>query len=51
LDTYVYFQGVIGGQWGVSAAAGLIKGIVGTLIVIAANSLAKRMGHRGMYSV
>jgi len=51
LDTYVYFQGVIGGQWGVSAAAGLIKGLVGTLIVVAANRMAKAMGQRGMYAL
>ena len=30
LDTYVYFKGIVGGQWGVTAAAGLIKGIIGT---------------------
>lgn len=50
LDTYVYFQGVVGGQWGVSAAAGLIKGAVGTALVIAADRAAKRMGQAGIYS-
>ncbi len=49
LDTYVYFEGVVGGQWGVSAAAGLIKGIVGTIVVIATNRMAKAMGQRGIY--
>ena len=29
LDTYVYNNGVLGGDWGVSAAAGLVKGVVG----------------------
>ena len=29
LDTYVYFNGILGGDWGMSAAAGLIKGVVG----------------------
>ena len=24
LDTYVYFQGILGGQWGVTAAAGMV---------------------------
>jgi putative aldouronate transport system permease protein len=50
LDTYVYFKGIVGGQWGITAAAGLIKGIVGTLLVIAANKLAHRAGQEGVYS-
>jgi putative aldouronate transport system permease protein len=50
LDTYVYFKGIVGGQWGVTAAAGLIKGIFGTVLVIAANKLAHRMGQEGVYS-
>jgi putative aldouronate transport system permease protein len=50
LDTYIYFKGIVGGQWGVTAAAGLIKGIIGTIIVIAANRFAHRMGQEGVYS-
>jgi putative aldouronate transport system permease protein len=50
LDTYVYFKGIVGGQWGVTAAAGLIKGIIGTLLVIGANKFAHRMGQEGVYS-
>src|SRR5260221_12037963 len=50
LDTYVYFKGIVGGQWGITAAAGLIKGIVGTVLVIAANKLAHRAGQEGVYS-
>jgi len=49
LDTYVYFRGVVGGQWGVTAAAGLIKGLVGAMMVIAANSLAHRFGQTGLF--
>jgi putative aldouronate transport system permease protein len=50
LDTYVYFKGIVGGQWGITAAAGLIKGIIGTLLVIGANRLAHRAGQEGVYS-
>src|SRR6267378_2715010 len=50
LDTYVYFKGIVGGQWGITAAAGLIKGIFGTILVISANKLAHRMGQEGVYS-
>jgi len=50
LDTYVYFKGIVGGQWGITAAAGIIKGIMGTLLVISANKLAHRAGQEGVYS-
>lgn len=49
LDTFVYFRGVIGGDWGLAAAAGLFKGVVGTLMVIGANFWAKRLGTEGLY--
>jgi putative aldouronate transport system permease protein len=50
LDTYVYFKGIVGGQWGVTAAANLIKGVIGTVMVVGANKLAHRMGQEGLYS-
>ncbi|HET6291934.1 MAG TPA: ABC transporter permease subunit [Kribbella sp.] len=50
LDTYVYNNGIIGGNWGVSAAVGLVKGIVGVVLVLGANRLAHAMGERGVYS-
>jgi putative aldouronate transport system permease protein len=50
LDTYVYFKGIVGGQWGITAAAGIIKGVLGTLLVISANKLAHRAGQEGVYS-
>jgi putative aldouronate transport system permease protein len=49
MDTYVYFRGVVGGQWGVTAAAGMIKGIVGAALVISANALAHRFGQPGIF--
>jgi putative aldouronate transport system permease protein len=49
LDTYVYNNGIIGGDWGLSAAVGLVKGIVGVLLVIGANKLAHVFGERGVY--
>ncbi|MET9273641.1 ABC transporter permease subunit [Kribbella sp. NPDC003557] len=50
LDTYVYNNGIIGGNWGVSAAVGLVKGVVGVVLVLGANRLAHAMGERGVYS-
>lgn len=49
LDTYVYYQGVIGGDWSYAAAAGLIKGIVSLILVLGANKLAHVFGEAGVY--
>ncbi|WP_433890301.1 ABC transporter permease [Streptomyces sp. CA-111067] len=49
LDTYVYNNGVLGGEWGVSAAVGLVKGLVGIALVMGANKLAHIFGERGIY--
>jgi putative aldouronate transport system permease protein len=49
LDTFVYFQGVVGGDWGLSAAVGLLKGVVGTLLVVGANWAVKRLGQEGVF--
>lgn len=50
LDTYVYNNGVIGGAWGVAAAVGLVKGIVGVVLVLGANKVAHMFGEQGVYS-
>ena len=49
LDTYVFNNGILGGDWGTSAAVGLIKGVVGVLLVLGANKLAHLFGERGVY--
>jgi putative aldouronate transport system permease protein len=49
IDTFVYFRGVAGGDWGLSAAAGLIKGVIATVLVLGANRLAKRLGTGGIF--
>ncbi|MGP5292161.1 ABC transporter permease [Brachybacterium tyrofermentans] len=49
LDTYVYYQGVIGGDWSYAAAAGLIKGLVSLVLVLGANKLAHVFGEAGVY--
>jgi putative aldouronate transport system permease protein len=49
LDTWVYNNGILGGDWGTSAAAGLVKGLVGVVLVIGANKLAHLFGERGVY--
>jgi putative aldouronate transport system permease protein len=49
LDTFVYFSGILGGNWGLSAAVGLCKGIVGTILVISANKAAHMLGEQGVF--
>ena len=49
LDTFTYFRGVQGGVWSFSAAVGLVKGVVGTILVLAANWAAKRFGQEGAF--
>ena len=50
LDTYVYNRGIVGGNWGASAAVGLVKGLIGTILVLGANKIAHLFGERGIYS-
>lgn len=49
LDTYVYFHGVINGEWGTSAAVGLVKGLFGTILILTANKVAHLFGQDGIY--
>jgi putative aldouronate transport system permease protein len=49
LDTYVYYNGILASEWGPSAAVGMVKGLVGLLLVLGANRLAHRFGERGIY--
>ncbi|WP_374991320.1 ABC transporter permease [Streptomyces sp. LHD-70] len=49
LDTYVYYHGVVDGDWGMSTAAGLMKGVIGFVLIVLANKLAHRLGEQGVY--
>jgi len=48
-DTYVYRVGVQQAQFSYSTAAGLFKSIIGLVLVIVANKLAKKFGEEGVY--
>ncbi|GAA2153368.1 MULTISPECIES: ABC transporter permease [Glycomyces] len=50
LDTYVYYRSVIGTE-GASfgTAAGLFKGAIGLILILAANKVAHRLGEQGIY--
>ncbi|MFI6875185.1 ABC transporter permease [Streptomyces sp. NPDC050400] len=49
IDTFVYYQGIVGGDYGYAAAAGLFKGLIGAALVYAANKVAHRLGEQGVY--
>ncbi|MFD0959709.1 ABC transporter permease [Paenibacillus chungangensis] len=49
LDTYVYFKGIQQGNIGFATAVGMFKGLVGLVLVLGANKLAKRFGEEGLY--
>lgn len=49
VDTYVYYQGVLYGDWSFAAAAGLITGVIGLMLVLGANKLAHAFGEAGIY--
>ncbi|MYW64614.1 ABC transporter permease subunit [Streptomyces sp. SID8379] len=49
LDTFVFWQGIVGGDTGYAAAAGLFKGLVGALLVFVANRIAHKLGEQGVY--
>jgi putative aldouronate transport system permease protein len=48
-DTYVYVKGLTQAQFSYSAAVGLFKSVVGLVLVVVANWLAKRFGEEGVY--
>lgn len=49
LDTFTYFRGVQGGDWGFSAAVGMVKAVVGAFLVFAANRAVKYFGEEGAF--
>lgn len=48
-DTYVYRVGIQQGQFSYSTAIGLFKSIVGLVLVVIANRMAKKFGEEGIY--
>ncbi|WNS47086.1 sugar ABC transporter permease [Paenibacillus sp. MMS20-IR301] len=48
-DTYIYTAGLKNGQLSFSTTVGLFKGLVGLILVMLSNKLAKKMGEDGVY--
>jgi putative aldouronate transport system permease protein len=49
LDTFIYFRGIQGGDWGFATAVGLVRGVFGTVLIVLANTGVKRFGEEGIY--
>jgi putative aldouronate transport system permease protein len=49
LETYVYRAGVVNGNFSFTTAVGLLKGLVGLVLVTGANTLVRRWGEKGIY--
>ncbi|WP_159882070.1 ABC transporter permease [Paenibacillus puerhi] len=48
-DTYAYTHGILKGQISVGVTVGMFKGVVGLILVLAANYTVKKMGQEGIY--
>nr|WP_281170143.1 ABC transporter permease subunit [Paenibacillus pinihumi] len=48
-DTYVYNVGIQQGQFSYSTAVGLFKSVIGLVLVVGANKLAKKFGESGLF--
>lgn len=49
LDTFSYYYGVVTGNFSYGAAAGLFKGVLSLLLILAANKVAHMLGEDGLY--
>lgn len=48
-ETYVYRQGLVQGDFSYSTAVGLFKSVVGLVMIVTANTIAKRLGEEAVY--
>lgn len=49
IDTYVYTKGIVNAQYSYSTATGLFKSVIGMILVLGSNKLAKKFGESGIY--
>ncbi len=48
LDTFGYFRGIQAGDYGFATAVGMVKSVVGLVLIVGANWFAKRIGEEGI---
>ena len=49
IETYVYREGIVQGQFSYTTAVGLFKSIIALVLVVGANKLAKKIGQNGLW--
>ncbi len=49
IDTWVYRQGVLQFQFSLATAVGFFKGIIGLVLILVANRVARRMAQQSLY--
>ncbi len=49
IDTWVYRQGVLQFQFSLATAVGLFKGVIGLVLILVANKVAKRVTGQGLF--
>lgn len=49
IDTWVYRQGILEFQFSLATAVGLFKGVIGLMLILTANKLARRMAQQGLF--
>lgn len=49
LDTFTYYYGVVNNNFSYGAAAGIFKGVLSLILILAANKLAHAFGEDGLY--
>ena len=48
-DTYIYRMGLLNSNYEVSTAMGMMKGLVGMLMIICANKITRKIGERSLW--
>ena len=49
IDTWVYRQGILDFQFSLATAVGLFKGVIGLILIIVSDRMARRIAGRGLY--
>ncbi len=49
IDTWVYRQGILQFQFSLATAVGLFKGVIGLVLILTANRVAKRISQQSLF--
>ena len=49
IDTWVYRQGILQFEFSLATAVGLFKGVIGLVLILIVNRIAKRVANQGLF--